>query len=131
MPVSYRFDGDLFRMDFEGEYTIEELMQTYATALRDPAFPQSARFLMDVTGSSSLATRSADDIQAVADFLGPRASRFGSRCAICAPKPVQFGLMRMAQVFGERHGVETSVFASLDQALAWLATDPKPPTDAD
>ncbi len=120
MPVRYSLEGRLFRMSFSGGYTPEEVKQAFDAALADPALPDDARFLMDVTESTSLATRPADEIQGVADFLGPRASRVGWRCAICAPEPVEFGPMRMARVFGEAHGVETEVFSSLGEALGWL-----------
>ena len=120
MPVDYSFDGKLFRMIFVGSYTTQELRNAFETALKDPAFPEDARFLMDVTQSDSLASRPAEEIQDVADFLGPRASRVGNRCAIYAPRPVQYGMMRMAQVFGETHGVETVVFSDQEEALEWL-----------
>jgi hypothetical protein len=127
MPVHYTLDGTLFRMDFEGSYTTEEVKQVFAAALEDPAFPEDARLLMDVTQSTSLASRPAEEIQGVADFLGPRAARVGNRCAIYAREPVKFGLMRMAQVFGETHGVETSVFSELEPALEWLGAPRQAP----
>ena len=120
MPVRYEFEGQLFRMSFEGSYSTDEVLEAYTAALADPAFPSDARFLMDVTRSTSLAKRTSEDIQRVADFLGPQAGRIGSRCAIYAAEPIHFGLMRMAQVFGETHGVETAVFYEVAPALEWL-----------
>jgi len=120
MPVSYSFNGRVFRLDCIAEYENEELRHAYLTALEDPDFPPNAVFLMDVTKSSSLARRSSEDIAETAGFLGPMADKFGKRCAIVAPLDLYYGLMRMASVFGERFGVETAVFRTEEEALEWL-----------
>ena len=120
MPVSYAFNGRVFRLNCIGEYTNEELRNAYVAALEDPEFPPSAVFLMDVTRSKSLARRPPQDIRDTAGFLGPRASKFGKRCAIVAPIDLYYGLMRMASVFGEEFGVETVVFRTEEEALEWL-----------
>lgn len=120
MPVTYSFGGRVFRLDCMAEYTSQELWGAYETALEDPTFPKNAVFLMDVTYSKSLAGRPPENISATAEFLGPRAERFGKRCAIVAPSDLYFGLMRMAAVYGERFGVETGVFRTEDEALEWL-----------
>lgn len=120
MAVRYSLEGNLLRMSFEDHYTPEDVKRVFGDAIEDPALPADARLLMDVTRSSSLASRPAHEIRGVADFLGPRAGRVGSRCAIYASLPVHFGLMRMAQAFGETHGVETAVFSDEKRALEWL-----------
>ncbi len=120
MPVSYSFHGRLFRLDCVGEYTSEELRYAYEAGLNDSDFPLNAVFLMDVTHSKSLANRPPQEIDETAEFLGPKADKFGKRCAIVAPVDLYYGLMRMASVFGERFGVETEVFRTEEQALEWL-----------
>jgi|GEM_PF-6496605 len=120
MPVSYSFNGRIFRLDCIAEYTNEELRHAYETALEDPNFPPNAVFLMDVTHSESLASRHPQDIIETAEFLGPKADKFGKRCAIVAPIDLYYGLMRMASVFGEGFGVETEVFRTEEEALDWL-----------
>ena len=120
MPVSYSFNGRVFRLDCMGEYTNEELRHAYEAALEDPNFPPRAVFLLDVTHSKSLASRPSQDIKETAGFLGPRADMFGKRCAIVAPIDLYYGLMRMASVFGEEFGVETVVFRTEEAALEWL-----------
>ena len=120
MPVSYSFHGRVFRLDCVAEYTSEELRRTYAAALDDPNFPPNAVFLLDVTRSESLVGRSSEDIRETAGVLGPRAGKFGKRCAIVASKDVYYGLMRMAGAFGEAFGVATAVFRTEKEALEWL-----------
>lgn len=120
MPVTYSFDDRIFRLDCIGEYSNEELRQNYNAALNDPAFPENALFLMDVTHSTSLAARPTQDIKETSSFLGPRADKFGKRCAIIALEDLYFGLMRMAGAFGETFGVETAVFRTEAEALQWL-----------
>ena len=72
MPVSYSFNGRVFRLDCIAEYTNEELRHAYETALKDPDFPPNAVFLMDVTHSKSLASRPSQDISETAGFLGTK-----------------------------------------------------------
>ena len=69
MPVRYTFSGNLFRVNLEGSYTPEEIMETFMNALNDPLFPEDARFLLDVRKSSELSERSYSDIRSVAQFF--------------------------------------------------------------
>jgi hypothetical protein len=125
MPVSYSFAGRLFRLDLVGSYSIDEIEESFDRALADEAFPEDAVFLADVRRSGALATRDAHDINTVADRLGPRLERSVSRCAMVAEEPVHFGLMRMATVFLETHGVQAMVFDDLFAAVEWLGLPPE------
>ena len=44
----------------------------------------------------------------------------GKKVATVVSEPVQIGLMNMAAVFTEQHGMRMGVFKSLDEARAWL-----------
>jgi hypothetical protein len=102
---------------------VDEATDTFDRALLDSSFPESARFLMDVSASTSLADRSVAELRRVVDHISVRSCRMGNRCAIVADTPVLFGMMRMAMVFGELHGVNSSVFRSVDAATEWLEND--------
>lgn len=124
MAVTYVFDGNVFRMNLEGVYPPQEIIDTFDRALADPRFPNDARFLLDVTRSESLAGRTVDDLRRVVDHFGPRAGRVGRRCALVAQSAVHFGLMRMAAAFSETYGVDTRVFRTVKEAVDWLKRDP-------
>ena len=120
MPVRYSFSGNLFRMVLEGSYAPEDIIQTYQAALRDPAFPEDARFLFDVRESLELAERNVKDIKAVAQYLAKHSDEVGNRCAIVASQPVHYGLSRMAAVYAEAGGAEVNVFSNTEDAISWL-----------
>jgi hypothetical protein len=123
MGVTYEFKSNLFVMTLDGVCPMDELFDTFDRALEDSAFPENARFLMDVSASESLADRTVEELRQVVDHFSARAERIGNRCALVAQSPVLFGMMRMAMVFSEMHGVNTSVFKSVDEAADWLKRD--------
>ena len=120
MPASYRLDGRLFHLFLEGDYTPQDVKDTIARALADPAFPEDAMFLMDVTRSRALSERSANDVRAMARHLSGLSSRFGARIGIAAGEPLHFGLMRMAEAYSEHDGMTVRVFKTLEEARVWL-----------
>ena len=121
MPVSYSFNGNILRMEFEGLYPSGAIIEAFEEALADPAFPpQNARLLLNVNRSESLADRSVEDLRRVAECFAQRADRVGRRCAIVAESAVHFGLMRMAVVFAEMYDAEARVFKKEDEAILWL-----------
>lgn len=124
MPVSYSFQGRLLRLDCVGTYSPDELKRKYAEALEDPAFPERAVFLLDVTRSESLTTRPVDELRDIARFVEPWAAKHGNKCAILAQDDLHFGLMNMAAIFAEGVGLETQVFRTLGHALEWLGISP-------
>jgi len=124
MAVVYAFEGNVFRMNLEGVYPPQEIIDAFDRAMADPRFPKNARFLMDVTQSKSLAGRTVDELHRVVDHFGPRAGKVGHRCALVAESAVHFGLMRMAAVFTETYGVDTRVFKTVEGAVEWLNRDP-------
>ena len=74
---------------------------TYGEVAADAGRPGAARAVGHL-----LATRPAEEIRMVAEFLGPYAARIGGRCAVIAPASVQFGLTQMGAVHAERVGDE-------------------------
>ena len=123
MGITYKFKSNLFVMTLDGVCPMDEVMDTFDRALVDSAFPENARFLMDVSASESLANRTVEELRQVVDHFSARAAKIGNRCALVAQSPVLFGMMRMAMVFSEMHGVNTSVFKSVDEAAEWLKRD--------
>lgn len=123
MPVRHEIDGSVLRLICEGEYPVSAMMETFEQALDDPRCPSRVAFLLDLRRSASLATRPAEEIRRVAEFLGPHVQRIGARCALLVETDVQFGLGRMGSVFAERVGVEADVFRDAKEALEWLGVE--------
>ena len=122
MPVTYRIDGGLADMVLEGDCPPDEVIQTFHRILDDPACPARFVLLLDVSSSTTLATRATDEIVRVASHVGPYKDRL-TRCAVVATEDVQFGLSRLGAVYSESAGVMTSAFRTRGEALEWLRRD--------
>lgn len=127
MPVRYTFSGNLFRVNLEGSYTPEEIMETFMNALNDPLFPEDARFLLDVRKSSELSERSYSDIRSVAQFFAAHSDRVSGQCAIVADKEVHYGLSRMGATLAETSGARVEVFRDINAAILWIEGDKAAP----
>jgi hypothetical protein len=125
MPVTYEIQGTLLRLNFEGTYEPDDIVQAFLDALADPRAPARVALLVDVSRSDSLTSRSPDEIRMVAEFLGPHAEWIGGRCAVIAESALAFGFSRMGSVYSGKVGVEAQVFRDAESALAWLGVSSK------
>jgi len=125
MPVSYSFSGSLIRMDLAGICPMTEIRETLTDAMADPAFPAGGVALIDLRHSESLATRSSEEILAISEFASPKMAARCRRCALVVETELQFGIMRMGEVFAERHQLDTMVFYDIPSALEWLGLSEK------
>ena len=124
MPVQYSIQAKVLKMEFVGQYEPEDIIRQFMAAMSDPACPNPASLLVDVTRSEILATAPVAEIRRVAEFLGPYAARIGGRCAVVAASDVHFGLSRLGSVYSDNVGVEVQVFRDLEGAAAWLGVNP-------
>jgi len=120
MPVVHAWEGTLLRMSFVGTYEPDDIIRQLEEALTEAPPLEKIALLVDTTRSEVLGTRSPSQIRHVAQALAPYAERIGGRCAIVAREDIHFGLSRMGSVYSESVGVETEVFRTDDEALAWL-----------
>jgi hypothetical protein len=120
MAVRYQIRDGVLTLTLEGSYESRDVIRMFLEGIEDPACPRPVAVLLDVSGSTSLATRPAAEIKMVAEFLGPYAERIGGRVAVVAPTDVAFGLSRMGAVHSEGVGIAARVFRDRDEALAWL-----------
>jgi len=107
-------------MSFVGTYEPDDIIRQLEEALTEAPPLEKIALLVDTTRSEVLGTRSPSQIRHVAQALAPYAERIGGRCAIVAREDIHFGLSRMGSVYSESVGVETEVFRTDDEALAWL-----------
>jgi len=126
MPVTYEFEGDLLILTMAGTYSGNEVLRTYVAALEDPACPPRVEILVDVSRSESLASRGAEELQAMNELAAPYADRIGRRYAVVASPGVLFGMSRMGTTFSEAVGITGRVFTSRAAALEWLRTGAAP-----
>ena len=120
MPVRYTFSGNLFRVNLEDAYPLDEIMSTFKAAIQDPLFPENARFLLDVRQSAVLEERSYQDIRTIAHFFADHSDCVGGCCAIVADKNVHYGLSRLGATLAEFKGARVEVFKDLPEAVLWL-----------
>ena len=120
MPVVHAWEGTLLRMSFVGTYEPDDIIRQLEEALTEAPPLEKIALLVDTTRSEVLGTRSPSQIRHVAQALAPYAQRIGGRCALVATEDIHFGMSRMGSVYSESVGVETEVFRTEDEALAWL-----------
>jgi len=127
MAVSYTIKDRVLRLNLEGTYTPGDVMSQFVAAINDPVCPNPVSLLLDVRRSETLASRPAEDIRRVAEFVGPYKERVGGRCAVIAESDVHFGLSRLGAVYGEGVGVQAEIFRTEEDAMAWLKAGGTPP----
>jgi len=120
MAIDYTIRDEVLTLELTGTYESQDVVQTFLAALDDPKCPSPVALLVDVSQSESLATRPAAEIRAVAEFLEPFSDRIGGRCAVVAPKDVQFGLSQMGSAHAEQVGIASRVFRNRREAVEWL-----------
>ncbi len=120
MPVTYRFEGRIFRVASVGESTVEQLIETFEAALDDPDFPEGAILLWDTRGSTSLKEKSGAELGRIASILGPKAHRHSNKSALIVPNDLYYGLMRMATAHSDEFGSDSRIFRDEESALEWI-----------
>ncbi len=119
MPVHIHVDGDLLELEVMGTYPSEELRAKGADALHHPDLRRPARVLMDMSRAEGLERRETAQFERTARFFASYAP-FVARVAVVAPDALRFGLMRLGAAFAQASGLETRVFHTRDEAMAWL-----------
>ena len=126
MPVTWSIEGDLARMNFEGHYEPQDIVDAFQAVIADPRCPEEFYMLVDTTKSESLGKRSPADIRYVAEYLGPYRKRIHGRVAIIARSGLHFGLSRMGSAYSDNVGVSADVFLTAPDAVEWLRSGAPP-----
>jgi stage II sporulation SpoAA-like protein len=103
-----------------GPLTLEEIREAAATVWTAFEGPR-IRVLWDLRDAQF--TLSADDIRALAEFAKKHSPFSQLRMAFVVAGDLEFGLVRMFEVFREAESARTAVFRDRQQALGWLAID--------
>ena len=123
VPVTYRIDplNGLIRTTCRGAVTLQEVVGHFGELRRSSACPKRLDVLLNLSEQTSVPA--AGNLRDVTKAIGSVRSKveFGI-CAIVAGTDVLFGMLRMFEVFAERHFRETHVFRGVEEAELWLAT---------
>ena len=120
MPVQYRFDEKILVIEMSGTYSIDELRSTISSAFKDPARPEDAVLLLDLSASQSFHERSSESVSNVARFVASFGQKFNNRLAIVAPDDLKFGLARMGSATTDNLDIRAEIFRDPAKARAWL-----------
>ena len=121
MPIAYEIDQaqSLIHTRCVGDLRFHEVIGHFHTLAQDPAVPGRLNVLLDLTGVESFPT--GGQLRSVSETVGEvrTAVTFGA-CAIVAPQPALFGMMRMFEVFAAQHFRAMRVFRDIATAADWL-----------
>jgi hypothetical protein len=94
----------------------------------DPRYRPGMTILVDHTAldASGLATADARTFAGVVADLGDRIA--GTAISCVAPSAVMYGISRAFEAYAEASGLRTRVFATVDEARAWLADAKQQPS---
>ena len=124
MPVEFEFTDRIVVLRMVDVYEQEDIKKALLQGLADPGVSCAIVLLFDVSQSTSLRTRSADDLAAMAYFLTTHADSFAKRVALVGFDDFPFGMMRMGQVTLRREGLTAEVFREESNARKWLLQTP-------
>ena len=123
MPVSYRVDeaGKIIRTVCTDPTTVADVAAHFRELNDDPACTGTMDVLLNVSAMHALPD--SRELSAASQELWtvrPKV-KFGF-CAIVAGRDAMFGMMRIFEVFAQRHFVAIRVFRDADEAEVWLAS---------
>lgn len=120
MPIFYSLEGRLFRVRLEGAYSLDDIKQAFASALKDPSFDGISVMFIDETQSESLAKRTSEDLQRIARFIGAASNGRIRKCAVLVDTELKYGIGRMSQAFCSFEDFEMEIFRGREEAIEWL-----------
>ena len=120
MPFSFHADEGMkvFHVQATGEVNDTELMDLSASLRQEAAFILGYSILCDCSALTKVSI-SAGQIELLAKTARSRTNFV----AVIAPRSVAFGLARMYQIIADPEGARISVFAGMEEAMAWLQTN--------
>ena len=122
MTVSFDFDSveGVAVAVAHGQLTLEDIKQCITDLWRLHQGP-TCRALWDLRDAEFNLGRS--EVWTSADFAKQHSPYQELRMAFVASEDLEFGLLRMWEIFREGEGVQTSVFRDREAALEWLTGD--------
>jgi len=125
VPILHRYDPSLCTLflEFRGEVSEAELLETASKLATDGAIPPGHRELVDLSRLEQTDVTSGA-LRRVARIYADTDHRPGdSQVAIVAPGDLFFGLSRMYEAYRDGAGLRMRIFRSLAEARTWLGLD--------
>jgi hypothetical protein len=121
MPVTYTIDSErnIIRTSCLGNTTLPEVLAHFDKLERDPLRPTRPDVLLDLTEQTSLPD--SGQMRAAANRVGRSSQILRYRaCAIVVDRDALYGMIRMFEVFADKHFERTAVFRDKRDADVWL-----------
>ena len=125
MSVIYQIDAyqRVIRTKCSGQVILQEVIDHFRQLAQDSSLPDRLDVLLDLSEVTSLPE--SRQLSAVGQEVRRISSlvRFGA-CAIVVNRDALFGMMHVFEVTTQEYFNETCIFRSVDDAEAWLMTQP-------
>jgi hypothetical protein len=121
MPISQNLDREagIFRIEYEGELSIEEQLVHLEGLLSSGLLPTPLRVLGDRRRVTNIGA--PDNARAAVEgLLQHKEFMQGGRFALLVDRPASFGMARMFQALADNLPLEVGVFYELAEAEEWL-----------
>lgn len=123
MALHYFFEGQMLVFEFEGGTPAHDVYAVFHRAFQDPGCPPSALLLVDLTHSTSLASREPEVVKMLTEYVLQHPSRPGDRMAIAMPAGEATRLEPMIKTVRTGSPVRFQVFDDRNAAVTWLQAD--------
>lgn len=121
MSIYHQINEDIIEMIIQGNFAEEELFSGFKQMISDPAIPENAHILINVTRSEGLP--SLTTVERVAHLLGRNDRQLSGRVAVLVAHQVRYGRARQLGVFLERYGGLCQPFYERQAAIDWLLSN--------
>lgn len=115
--MDYRIEKHMIVMTVDGVTPVQEIIDTFETALADPAAVLPAHILVDA--SRSTAVRTAAEVETFSAALSGWKEKI-SRIAIYVTSELHYGTMRMGTAYSTLSSFDVSPFRTYEEALDFL-----------
>jgi hypothetical protein len=122
MPIDYEIRPEAIWFRTDGDVDYEQglsVLEAGIAAARQQARGKRRPVVFDITASAE--RRSADELRAIAHFVGENRVVLEPRCAVVTGDDLRYGLARMFEAFAGEHDVRVSVFRDAGERSDWLA----------
>ncbi len=121
MKFNLQYLDDVFEIKAVGVGDVKGISSFLKAVLDHEKWEPGGKFLVDFT-ELDLGELTVNEVRDIARVCGQFSALFGrAKCAIIATRDLEFGMVRMWEVFVEdRWEVNEELFHSGDEAIAWL-----------
>jgi hypothetical protein len=120
MGVTYRLQGKVLRFEFKGGTPALDVYARFHSAYQTYNLPDDATILVDLRGSTSLASRTPEVVRMLSEFVIKHPARPGDKIAIMLPASEKARLEPLISEVADGSEVYVASFDDEKEALEWL-----------